>query len=506
MTKSKALRRIKLDRLYNMNTVIVLLTALVGSAIIIWGFSSGISGNDYYWHVKTGEWIVTHRTVPTTDVFSWIGVQKGLEWIPHEWLSDVILYLTYYIGGHIGVFVLILVMALVFYGLMIYRAKRVLYINYAVSMMFLLLLAIVMNSFFYPRPHVFSFFLLYIELSLLYRYLGNPESKGVYLLPLIAVLWSNLHGGYALLSYVLCFLVLLCTLLPFASKWFAVPLLNKCQKLRLAVVGLFCILAVMVNPLGVKALLYPYMNQSDQLMIRVIAEWQSPDAKEIVQLVLFFLPMFMSIIGYIITPRKKSLIDFVLFSFFAFLFLRSIRFIFLWYIFMPFGCLQYLPNIKIKEIKTMWERTVTGVVMLGTIAAIIAASISCVSLCRKGDVISTELSPQMTKYVVEDAPEFIFNDYNYGGELIFNGVPVFFDARADLFAEDSVMHDGLTLMYFNSIGENEESIQPTDVLKKYPFDRILIQKDRALYSYLLTVPQSYRLLNDDEESAYFEVL
>ena len=154
----------------------------------------------------------------------------------------------------------------------------------------------------------------------------------------------------------------------------------------------------------------------------------------------------------------------------------------------------------------MWERAVTGVVMLGTIAAIIAASISCVSLCRKGDVISTELSPQMTKYVVEDAPEFIFNDYNYGGELIFNGVPVFFDARADLFAEDSVMHDGLTLMYFNSIGENEEAIQPTDVLKKYPFDRILIQKDRALYSYLLTVPQSYRLLNDDEESAYFEVL
>ncbi len=482
----------------------LLLTAMVGIGIIIFRFSSGITGNDYFWHVKTGEWIVMHHTVPTRDVFSWLGTQKGLEWIPHEWLSEVILYLTYRAAGHVGVYVLMLTLALVFYGLLLWRAGKYMRVNYAVSMLLMLFLSIVMSSFFYPRPHVFSFFLLYAELALLYRYVSMPDTRSIYLLPLIAALWSNLHGGYAVLSYVLCFVVLFSGMVPFASRWFELPAFTKRQKVRLGAVGVLCIAAVMVNPLGYKALLYPFMNQSDQLMIGAIVEWQSPDAKELVQLVLFFLPMFLVLFGYITTPKKSS-VDFLLFSLFAFLFLRSVRFIFLWFVFMPFGGLRYLPQTRMKELRNIWEKVVVSIVLIGACTAIGIASLNCASLCRDGDVIATEMSDEMTEFIEKDAPEHLFNDYDYGGELIFHDIPVFFDSRADLFAADSIMRDGLTLMYFSPLSEGSEPIQPTAVLEKYPFDRILIQKNRALYSYLLTAPHRYKLLMEDDDSAYFSI-
>ena len=48
---------------------------------------------DVMWHFKTGEFIVNNGYVPKHDVFSW---QEGLNWMCHEWLYDVILYLLYY--------------------------------------------------------------------------------------------------------------------------------------------------------------------------------------------------------------------------------------------------------------------------------------------------------------------------------------------------------------------------------------------------------------------------
>ena len=47
-------------------------------AVLLYCFSDGISGNDFWWHVKVGEWIVTHGSVPATDIFSWIGQQHHI--------------------------------------------------------------------------------------------------------------------------------------------------------------------------------------------------------------------------------------------------------------------------------------------------------------------------------------------------------------------------------------------------------------------------------------------
>ena len=53
--------------------------------ILSYMMSLGITGNDYWWHVKCGEWIVENMQVPKIPIYSWNGLEQNLDWIAHEW-------------------------------------------------------------------------------------------------------------------------------------------------------------------------------------------------------------------------------------------------------------------------------------------------------------------------------------------------------------------------------------------------------------------------------------
>src|SRR5688572_1674753 len=42
---------------------------------------------DFWWHLKTGQYIVDNGIIPTTDFFSFTNYGKA--WVAHEWLSEV---------------------------------------------------------------------------------------------------------------------------------------------------------------------------------------------------------------------------------------------------------------------------------------------------------------------------------------------------------------------------------------------------------------------------------
>ena len=69
-------------------------------------YSFGISGNDFWWHIKAGEWILENHAIPKVGIFSWYAMDNNLEWVSHEWLSEVLLYLVYSILGSIGILLL----------------------------------------------------------------------------------------------------------------------------------------------------------------------------------------------------------------------------------------------------------------------------------------------------------------------------------------------------------------------------------------------------------------
>ena len=67
------------------NMFVILIGILITG--LIYQYRLGVSGNDFWWHVKTGEWIVNNRAVPNNiDIFSWSAKESGIKWIPQEWL------------------------------------------------------------------------------------------------------------------------------------------------------------------------------------------------------------------------------------------------------------------------------------------------------------------------------------------------------------------------------------------------------------------------------------
>jgi hypothetical protein len=47
-----------------------------------------LSDPDIWWHLRTGDWILTHHTVPFTDPFSSFGM--GKPWVAYSWLFDLV--------------------------------------------------------------------------------------------------------------------------------------------------------------------------------------------------------------------------------------------------------------------------------------------------------------------------------------------------------------------------------------------------------------------------------
>src|SRR6185436_4763914 len=55
--------------------------------------SRPLSDGDFWWHLKTGEYIIKNHAIRRTDLYSFTNF--GKPWVAHEWLSEVIFYLVY---------------------------------------------------------------------------------------------------------------------------------------------------------------------------------------------------------------------------------------------------------------------------------------------------------------------------------------------------------------------------------------------------------------------------
>ena len=135
----------------------MLFVSVIG--ITLFCFSEGICGNDFWWHIKVGEWITNHKKIPVTDIFSWYGTSNKIPWTAHEWLSDVVYYLIFKISGSMGIYIVSVALALLMEWLLYRKSREFFDQNVLISGLFFVLYAVVTSIFFYGRPHMISFFL-----------------------------------------------------------------------------------------------------------------------------------------------------------------------------------------------------------------------------------------------------------------------------------------------------------------------------------------------------------
>lgn len=157
------------------------------------GAKTLLGDGDTGWHVRTGEWILSHGRVPHEDMFSF--TKNGQTWYAWEWLWDVLFAWLHQHWGMAAVvagsaLVIALTSSLVFR--LAYRKGG----NPLVAMA-LTFLAIASSSIhFLARPHLFTLLFTVIFYTALEKVRVSGNHRLLYLLPVLTVLWTNLHGGW----------------------------------------------------------------------------------------------------------------------------------------------------------------------------------------------------------------------------------------------------------------------------------------------------------------------
>jgi hypothetical protein len=386
---------------------------------------------DTNWHVAAGRWILEHHTVPLNDPFSF--TFAGKPWIAHEWGSEVLMALAYLAGGWSGVVLLIGVAAGAAYA-MIARELR-LWMGPIGQIIGLGLSFACLQPFLFARPHMLAAPLLVFWTSRLLA--ARRQGKAPPLeLALLMVLWANLHGS---------FIFGLGIIGPFAAEaFFEAP---NTLPAKLAVVrgwGLFGVIATalsLATPRGFEELVFPFFVLGMKVLPNILewrsATFQQPTLFEGSLIITLFLGLWR---GIRVPPFRLLLL--VALVHMALQHVRQEAVLALlapMLLAEPFGRSINPDRPGPRQVapigwKPSWRvPSVPVAAALATAAAVVVVARLAMPLVRtdNGNVPVTALAhvpPQLLSQPV-------FNEYAFGGYLIFKGVKPYIDGRADMYGD-----------------------------------------------------------------------
>lgn len=227
---------------------------------------------DFYWHLKTGEYLLGTWPLGRADVFSF--PNAGHPWVLSEWGSQIILYTVFHAFGFKGVTWFVALIC----ALCLWAVLRSCFLSGCGEMCAVVMTMIcgVFLMYAAPRPHLFTFLLFAITLHVLleFKYLG--KTAPLWVLPVLMAAWANLHGGY-FVGLVLMAAFCLCEWLNYGLEGGE----GKRQKLnRLTLAVAASLLATLLNPEFVDYWWYPIKAIVLSGDAKLINEWQSPNFHE----------------------------------------------------------------------------------------------------------------------------------------------------------------------------------------------------------------------------------
>lgn len=174
----------------NVSLRFLVLIVLFTFPAIIYIQNFGMTDPDFGWHLRAGEWILSHHEVPFTDPFSSYGA--GKPWYDYSWLFDIFFALLYRVFGLIG-FAFLEVAVRVAIPVCIYRLARSLDLGFWMSAAATALAAYSFTSIYAPRPGMFTVFFFILELKLLFSASLRNRFAELFWLPPIFWLWASIH-------------------------------------------------------------------------------------------------------------------------------------------------------------------------------------------------------------------------------------------------------------------------------------------------------------------------
>jgi hypothetical protein len=481
-------------------------TVLALSALCLLGlFSTEVQDTDFWWHLKTGQYIVQRHALPVPDPFAYTTAMNPPSYpgeeqvrhfnLTHEWLTQILMYGVYAIGGLplvtlVRATLLAAICGLV--GLLAARRSEQFYAGIAAAFA----TASLATWYTHDRPAIVTFlfvggFIVLLELR-----------RALWVIPALALIWANCHGGF-FLGWVVLLVYCAETLPPWTRwnfpRWRAMP---PPDRRRLWLVTACAIAASGINPngFGVVSTLVRYRDSN---LTANLVEWHrpylwgSPYAFDVL--------LYAAALVLILSWRKVLLTDWLLFAAFAGAALMAVRNILLVGLLAPVLIAAYFPFRFRLPRAAAWA-----------VPPLLAAGLA-IGFSRGSFF---QLRPSLWRFPVGAAdyllanhvPGPIFNTYEYGGYLIWRLWPqyrVFVDGRA---ISEAAYKDGQQIL--NNWGAPADQVvgPRADLLNRYGIQAVVMNTFEynsggayALPMALAKDPSNdWQLVYDDAQSLVFQ--
>lgn len=159
---------------------------------LIYFFSYTEVDPDLWGHLFFGREIVRSGALPPSNGYSYTSPEHV--WINHEWFSEVVFYVIFNFFGSPGLILLKVIFGSALVWILDLSLRRRVS-SPAVRTLTLVWIMAILSPGFNVRPQLFTYLFFGLLLFLFYRY-ENGKKLSLLWIPLIMLLWVNLHGGF----------------------------------------------------------------------------------------------------------------------------------------------------------------------------------------------------------------------------------------------------------------------------------------------------------------------
>ncbi|MBR1218413.1 hypothetical protein JQ557_10465 [Bradyrhizobium sp. U87765 SZCCT0131] len=373
---------------------------------------------DTLWQIKVGEWILANRAVPYVDIYSL--TRTGEPWMSSSWLSQVLFALAYAAAGWTGV---ILLCALALGGAVALLTRFLEQRLSPISASFVAIMAFTLSSFhFFARPHVLAMPVMVAWACGLIAAADRSTRPSFGLLGVL-VLWANLHGSFV-------FGVVLLGGVALDVLWRAEPEQRRSLFVQWALFGLAGVAACCLTPYGWNVLLAAHRILDLGELLQVISEWRPVDFSVFVMFEGALLALIGSALyfGVRLPPTRIVLMLGLLHM--ALAHMRNVEVFVL-----------LLPVIALTPVADQFGLARRHVqAAAGRFGLLPAIAVAAGALALFASVRGIRM-PEEDNYASavaalrEHHATRVFNDYGFGGYMIWVGMKPLIDGRAELYGE-----------------------------------------------------------------------
>ena len=536
------------------NSIRFTIMAVILIAIFCFAISPVTLQNDTFYTIKIGEHILQNG-IDMKDPFSW---HENLQYTYPHWLYDVVIYLVYNIGGQVGIYISTIVLSITL-GLTMYLVNTKLTKNKLTSFVLTIGAMYLLRNYIAARAQLVTFILFILTVYFIEMFLETKKKRYAVGLIIIPIIIANVHLAVfpfyfvLYLPYIAEYMIYILSNTEIILVTAKIDRLNKkilkttkeeeIQKIKdeinrleqknektinkkekinanpykikirgnnnvkaLIIIMIICLFTGFLTPLGTTP--YTYLiktmqgttthNISEHLPLTLVDNLEF----------MCTLVLFIAILTFTDTKIRLSdlfmLGGLVLLTFYTRRQFSMFTLICVIILNRLINALldKYDPEGCKKAIKKM--TTITG--MIVTICLVLTISVIQYKPKMNDHFIDENSYPVgAATYILEnlDIKNIkLYNEYNYGSYLIFRGIPVFIDSRADLYAPE--FNPGVEVFndYINLSNVDIDNVE--EKLDKYGITHMLMYKKSKLRKFVEQNTEKYNLLYEDDNFCLFE--